>query len=126
MKIDECQGIITLRDVRKTIAKYGLDSLEKKVGSVMTRKLITIDPNSTTSEAGRLMDEKAIDHLPVVNEKGVIEGIISAKDLIFSLGGIPVKDAMTKQIVTVPPALPIVDAVKIMDRKNIASLLIKS
>lgn len=126
MRIEECQGIITLRDVRVAIARYGVDSLKIKIGDVMSRKLITVNLNSTSGEAGKIMDKKAIDHLPVVDEGGEIKGIVSSKDLIYVYVGTPVKDRMTKEIITAPATLSIAEAVKIMNEKNIASLLVKS
>lgn len=64
MKIGECKGIITLRDVRVAIVRFGHDSLKKKVEDVMTKKLITIDSGSTIADAERIMAKKAIHHFP--------------------------------------------------------------
>ncbi len=128
MKTDECQGIITLRDVRKTIAKYGLNSFKKKVRDMMTKKLITISPNSTSGEAGDVMDRKRIDHLPVVDEKGVIKGIVSSKDLMilpWRGTSILVREIMIKKVVTITSTSSLVEAVKLMEKKGVASLLVK-
>src|ERR1039457_4812933 len=58
-------GIITERDiVRRIVAKRA--SLDVKVTEVMTKTLITVDPDTSLKEAARIMSTNKIRRLPVL------------------------------------------------------------
>jgi CBS domain-containing protein len=48
----------------------------------MTSPLITVNPEMTIFECAKLMNEKKIHHLPVMDENGKVVGIISATDFL--------------------------------------------
>jgi CBS domain-containing protein len=48
----------------------------------MTAPLISVSPEQTIFECAKLMNQKHIHHLPVVNEEGSIVGMISATDFL--------------------------------------------
>jgi len=67
-------GIVTLKDL--------VDADENlEIGNVMTKDLVTISPNSSAFEALKLMSERRIGRIPVV-ENGRLVGIVSRSDLI--------------------------------------------
>ncbi|MEB3778699.1 MAG: CBS domain-containing protein [Desulfurococcales archaeon] len=77
-------GIFSERDiVRRVIAKER--PLATPISEVMTRDVIIIGPNDTVEDALKLMARFNIRHLPVVDEKGVLIGIISIKDIEAAL-----------------------------------------
>ena len=49
---------------------------------VMTVRVITIEPEATVQAAAKLMLERGISALPVVNKAGALVGIISEGDLV--------------------------------------------
>jgi CBS domain-containing protein len=49
---------------------------------VMTTRVATIGPGASVREAARLMHERNVSALPVVNEKGRVVGIVSEGDLV--------------------------------------------
>ena len=51
------------------------------VSEVMSKPLITITANTSVKDAVALMDEKNIRRLPVLNDRGQMVGIITAKDI---------------------------------------------
>jgi CBS domain-containing protein len=51
-------------------------------GGLMTAPAITIGSHATVPAAARLMDERHIRRLPVVDEKGSLAGIVSRRDLL--------------------------------------------
>lgn len=53
-----------------------------KASDVMTRQVITIRPDATIVEAARLLLQKQISGLPVVNEKGKLVGIVTEGDFL--------------------------------------------
>jgi CBS domain-containing protein len=77
-------GIITERDiVRRIIAKRS--SLEAKLSEVMTKTLITIEPETSLKEAARVMSANKIHRLPVI-EKNKLVGIVAASDFVRNVG----------------------------------------
>lgn len=78
-------GIFTERDVlRMTGESPGIDLREVRVGDVMTTQVLTIAPDDDIAAAARLMGEKKIRHLPVVQD-GNILGVIGIRDVMRSL-----------------------------------------
>ena len=75
-------GIITERDVLTDIVIKGMDSAKVKVEDVMTKKLVTVSPESSLEDAADLMTKHKIKKLPVVDQNGSLIGIITATDLI--------------------------------------------
>ena len=52
------------------------------VGDIMTTPALTIRPDANIAEAVRIMDEKKVRRLPVVDEKNILIGIISRADIL--------------------------------------------
>jgi CBS domain-containing protein len=70
-------GIITERDiVRRVVAKEL--PLETKVSKVMSKSLITIDPEASLKEASRVMSSHKIRRLPVLKQNKLVGIIVSA------------------------------------------------
>jgi CBS domain-containing protein len=52
------------------------------VGDIMTCPAATIKPQANIAEVVRIMDEKGIRRLPVINDTNVLVGIISRADIL--------------------------------------------
>jgi len=52
------------------------------VADIMTSSVVTIKPNENIAEAARIMDEKKVRRLPVVDDGNVLVGIISRADIL--------------------------------------------
>jgi CBS domain-containing protein len=76
-------GIFTERDVLR-LAGHGDSLAELKVGDVMTRALITVSPDDDALAAAKLMGERQIRHLPVVQD-GMVLGVLGIRDVLRSL-----------------------------------------
>jgi len=72
-------GIVTERDLVNIVAD-GLDPEKVTLADRMTRDLATVEPKTDIAEAARIMAERTIRHLPVV-DKGGLRGIVSIRDL---------------------------------------------
>jgi len=70
-------GIVTLKDVSNA-------SEDVPVSEVMTRDVVTISPLSSAFDAFKLMNERKIGRLPVVDDDRVV-GIVSRTDLMRTL-----------------------------------------
>ena len=74
-------GIFTERDYARKIALKGRNSRDTRMSEIMTKNLITITPDYTIEDAMRIMTEKHIRHLPVLENEKLI-GVISIGDLV--------------------------------------------
>jgi len=71
------------------------------VGAAMTRDPVSVDRNTTIAEAARLMTERRIKRLPVLDPDGRLEGIISRGDVLvaFARDDDVIADAVERGIV---------------------------
>jgi CBS domain-containing protein len=63
-------------------------ALGQTVGEVMTAKAISIRPEDSIKDAARLMHDKHVRRLPVVNEMDKVVGIITRGDIVRSMAGL--------------------------------------
>jgi len=74
-------GIVTETDVVRKVIAAGLPARSTSVGTVMNAPLIQIDIDDTARDASRLMAEKRIRHLAVMEDNKVV-GLLSLRDLV--------------------------------------------
>jgi CBS domain-containing protein len=77
---DQICGILTDRDIVVRAVAEGREPATTKVADICSQELTTVSPTDEVEEAVRLMREKAIRRLPVV-EGGKPVGIVSIGDL---------------------------------------------
>ena len=76
-------GIFTERDVLR-LAGEGPHFAELRVGDVMTPRPVTVSADDDIISAARLMGERRVRHLPVVQD-GQVLGIVGIRDVLGSL-----------------------------------------
>lgn len=76
-------GIVTSIDIVDKIVAQQRDPSKTKVRDIMNSPLITVDYRMSLPECAAKMKEARIHHLPVVNEKNEIVGMISATDFLI-------------------------------------------
>jgi len=74
-------GIVTDRDIVVRVLADGSDPGMVTVGEICSRELTTVPPTASIDDAIRLIRQKAIRRLPVVEDNGEILGIISIGDI---------------------------------------------
>lgn len=78
---DEVVGIFSERDVLVRVVDALRDPLSTPVEEVMSTRLVTIGPDALVAEGMRVMTEKRVRHLPVM-EGRVLMGVVSIGDLM--------------------------------------------
>lgn len=74
-------GVISERDVMLRVVAARRNPETTAVRDVMTRGVKTVRPDSETDEALAVMVSNHIRHLLLVNDKGAVVGLASARDL---------------------------------------------
>lgn len=74
-------GIVTDRDVVVRAVAEGRDPASTRLGDICSRELTTVTASDTAQNAARVMREKAVRRLPVVEDGGKPVGIVSLGDL---------------------------------------------
>lgn len=78
---DELIGIISERDYTRKVILQGKSSKETLVREIMTSPVVTAKPDDGVSECMRLMTEKRVRHLPILQGTEMV-GILSIGDLV--------------------------------------------
>ncbi len=83
MEEETLVGIITERDILRTVAGDARDLAEINVAEKMSAELVTSSLDDELGEVMSVLTENRIRHLPVVDE-GELRGIISIGDVVKS------------------------------------------
>jgi acetoin utilization protein AcuB len=85
-------GIVTDRDIRSAMPSSVLDDPDRdmaqarlakiKVTEIMTKNPVTLSPQDTLQDALLLIQGKKVGAFPVVDEQGILKGILSMRDLM--------------------------------------------
>ncbi len=100
----------------------------------MTKEVITVTPQTNIFKAAKILKSHDIRRLPVVDENGLLVGIISDRDikesspsnattldvyeLMYVLSEIKVHDIMTKDVITVKPSETVERVALLMEEKG--------
>ncbi|WP_319763144.1 CBS and ACT domain-containing protein [Maridesulfovibrio sp.] len=104
----------------------------------MTKEVITITPDRSMMKAAKLLKDNNISRLPIVDEDGVLVGIISDRDikeaspskattldmheLYYLLSEIKIKDIMSRKVFTVSIDDTVEKAAVIMEKNKIGGV----
>ncbi len=131
-------GIITEKDIIEYLSAP--INIGVKVSDVMSSPVITVDISSTLRDAMKIMIKYGFRRLPVV-ENNIVKGIVTAMDIIKFFGThkafeytttgsieeilrVPVREVMVKDVVTVSPDSDVGEAAKLMNERNVGSVLV--
>ncbi|WP_099210369.1 CBS domain-containing protein [Thermococcus henrietii] len=116
---------------------------KRKVEEFMTKDVITLKPDDTVAKALATMRDHAISRIPIVNEEGKLEGLVTLHDLIVrfikprfrakagELAGekippfsMPLRDVMIRGVITILPDAKVREAVATMKDNDIDGLVV--
>ena len=83
----KCKGIFTERDALRSVARKV--PLNTHLRNVMSKNIVTVREDASFAEAKRLMILHRIRHLPVVDKKGYLVGMLALRRILDELVGIP-------------------------------------
>lgn len=122
-----------------------------KVGDAMTRNVVTVAEKTSLGEAARVMRDRDISALPVLDQAGRLTGIVSEGDLIrellprytelfeeeryrvdaeytenraASLRDRPVGEIMTRGVFTISPEAPLLKAAALLQLRHIKRVVV--
>ena len=79
---EHIDGIVSERDVVRALANHGASALGRAVSSVMSTDIVTCRADDAVESLMLSMTERRIRHLPVVDDDGVLGGVISIGDVV--------------------------------------------
>ena len=74
-------GIVSERDYTRKVILKGMSSKETPVSDIMTAQVLTVTPSESVIECMRIMTEKHVRHLPVLEGTNLV-GILSIGDMV--------------------------------------------
>lgn len=108
------------------------------VNDWMTKDVVTVTPETSMMKAAKLMKDRGVRRLPVVDESGALLGIVSDRDLkeaspsratsldmhelYYLLSEIKIKDIMTKHPLSVSPESTVEHAALVMLQYHVGGL----
>ncbi len=105
--------------------KYSHVLQDVTVGSMMSAPVTTVGPTQSVSEVITMMYSSKHLGFPVV-DRGTLVGMITLADVnrMHSIDreALQVRDIMTKDLITLPPDAPVIEAFRLMSSKNIGRI----
>jgi acetoin utilization protein AcuB len=88
----------------------------------MTAQPVTITTETTVGQALEIIESRHLRHLPVMDERDSLVGIVSEKDLLRANCDDPIVGVMTRDVITVTEYTALEEAARIMADHKISSL----
>jgi CBS domain-containing protein len=123
--IDSLNFVLSKPDL---MTKEVIESLEIPVERIMVYNSICVEPGDGLSEITKKMTFHNLGGMPVVDEQGVVRGIITLRDLVGLMGtssdevGVPVSEIMNPNIITIGQNEYLSTAVRLMSEHRIRRL----
>jgi CBS domain-containing protein len=76
------RGIVTERDYLRRVAREGRTEKDTLVGEIMSSPLVYVSPDTSIEECMAVMTERRIRHLPVLDERRDVVGVVSIGDVV--------------------------------------------
>jgi CBS domain-containing protein len=123
--IDSLNFVLSKPDI---MTKEVIESLEIPVERIMVYNSICVEPGDGLAEITKKMTFHNLGGMPVIDEQGVVHGIITLRDLVGLMGtssdeiGVPVSEIMNPNVITIGQNEYLSTAVRLMSEHRIRRL----
>ncbi len=123
--IDSLNFVLSKPDL---MTKEVLESLEIPVERIMVYNSVCVEPGDGLAEITKKMTFHNLGGMPVIDEQGVVRGIITLRDLVGLMGtssdevGVPVSEIMNPNVITIGQNEYLSTAVRLMSEHRIRRL----
>jgi|1185.fasta_scaffold999919_1 CBS domain-containing protein len=94
-------GIVSERDVVRALANHGATVMGRAVSTVMSRDVVTCRSGDAIEALMLAMTERRIRHVPVVDDAGELNGLVSIGDVVKNrLGQLQVENEQLHEYIT--------------------------
>ncbi len=124
-------GIITEKDLARTIYTLGNKSIQSvKVGGFMSKNLITVKKDATIYDCARIMRNRKISSVIVINDDQTLAGLITKTDLasIFltqAVSPLQVSKIMTRKVITAMPGDSLLFVESLLINNRISRIIVQ-
>jgi len=126
MEKERVTGILTETDMLKRATVGGKDFTSMTVADIMSVLSQTVSPEISVLEAGKLMSDRHIRRLPVL-EQGKLVGVVTQTDLVRAMTAYgtwrDVAEIMSSQVAVVQETATAAEAAKVMAERDISSVV---
>ncbi|BDH79145.1 hypothetical protein MTTB_05240 [Methanothermobacter tenebrarum] len=127
--IEKSEFLLTSPIYRLPSRGYTLKPLEIRKPSILVRELeskpvIVTHPDEDIKNVARKLVENNINHIPVVDEKGILQGIVTSWDIADAVakGKTSLRDVMTKKVIIAREDEPVEVVARRIDKYDISGL----
>lgn len=78
-------GIITERDVVRILGKLDPNLLQNPLGTLMSKPIITVEQSASINDATKIMNNKKIRRLAVIDKNNKMIGILTQRDIFKAI-----------------------------------------
>jgi len=123
--VDSLNFVLSKPDMK---TKEVIESLEIPVERIMVYNSICVEPGDGLAEITKKMTFHNLGGMPVIDEQGVVRGIITLRDLVGLMGtssdeiGVPVSEIMSSNVITIRQNERLSTAVRLMSEHRIRRL----
>ncbi len=123
--IDSLNFVLSNPDIKTAEV---IESLEIPVERIMVYNSICVEPGDGLSEITKKMTFHNLGGMPVIDEQGVVHGIITLRDLVGLMGtssdeiGVRVSEIMNSNVITIPQNEYLSTAVRLMSEHRVRRL----
>src|SRR5208337_3420420 len=114
-------GILTDGDLRRAVIKA--QPLDAPCQTIATRNPIVASPSTTRLQALHLMNQHDINHLPIIDEQGVLQELLLRRDLVVQ-GEIEADASELLEMVALLPSTSIAEAIAQLDKAGTGALVL--
>lgn len=124
-------GVITEKDIAKTVYALGSKPIKSvKVGGFMSKNLITVKKTSTIYDCAKLMKNKKISSVIVLEDNDTFAGLITKTDLssIFltqATSPLKISKIMTRRVITAMPGDSLLYVESLLINNRISRIVIE-